>query len=189
MTNETEQPAGVIPVPLVNLPAPAVSIRPAQLDDAELLVNLVFELAVYEKLEQHARATPEDFRRHLFGSRPAAEAVVAEVEGEPVGFALWFSTFSTFRGQPGLYLEDIFVKPGCRGRGIGKALLAAVAKKAVERGCARLEWSVLDWNAPAIGFYQALGARPMDEWTVFRIDDEPLRRLAGQAISFSTPGS
>jgi GNAT superfamily N-acetyltransferase len=103
---------------------------------------------------------------------------VAEVEGEPIGFALWFSTFSTFRGQPGLYLEDIFVKPGFRGRGIGKGLLAAVARRAVERGCGRLEWSVLDWNAPAIGFYRSLGARPMDEWTVYRIDDEPLRRLA-----------
>ena len=141
-------------------------------------MNLVRELAVYEKLEQHARATPDDFRRHLFGPRPAAEAAVAEVGGEPVGFALWFSTFSTFRGQPGLYLEDIFVKPSFRGRGIGKGLLAAVARRAVERGCGRLEWSVLDWNTPAIGFYRSLGARPMDEWTVYRIDEEPLRRLA-----------
>ena len=103
---------------------------------------------------------------------------MAEVAGDPAGFAPWFGTFSTFRGQPGLYLEDIFVKPSFRGRGIGKGLLAAVAKRAVERGCGRLEWSVLDWNSPAIGFYRALGARPMDEWTVYRIDDEPLRRLA-----------
>jgi GNAT superfamily N-acetyltransferase len=160
-------------------PAFTFSIRPARPDDAELLVNLVLELAVYEKLEQHARATPDDFRRHLFGARPAAEAAVAEVGDQPVGFALWFSTFSTFRGQPGLYLEDIFVKPSFRGRGIGKGLLAAVARRAVERGCGRLEWSVLDWNAPAIGFYQSLGARPMDEWTAYRIDEEPLRRLAG----------
>ena len=158
--------------------APGFSIRPARPEDAELLVNLVLELAVYEKLEQHARATPDDFRRHLFGVRPAAEAALAEVDGEPVGFALWFSTFSTFRGQPGLYLEDIFVKPGFRGRGIGKGLLAAVARRAVERGCGRLEWSVLDWNAPAIGFYRSLGARPMDEWTVYRIDDDALRGLA-----------
>ena len=149
-------------------------------------MNLVHELAVYEKLEQHARATPDDFRRHLFGPRPAAEAAVAEVDGEPVGFALWFSTFSTFRGQPGLYLEDIFVKPSYRGRGIGKGLLAAVARRAVERGCGRLEWSVLDWNAPAIGFYRALGARPMDEWTVYRIDEEPLRRLAEIAPEWSS---
>jgi GNAT superfamily N-acetyltransferase len=158
--------------------APGFSIRAARPADAELLVNLVRELAVYEKLEQHARATPDDFRKHLFGPHAAAEAAVAEVEGEPAGFALWFSTFSTFRGQPGLYLEDIFVKPVYRGRGIGKGLLASVAKRAVERGCGRLEWSVLDWNTPAIGFYRSLGARPMDEWTVYRIDDEPLRRLA-----------
>ena len=147
-----------------------------------MLVNLVLELAVYEKLEQHARATPDDFRRHLFGPRPAAEAAVAEVAGEPVGFALWFTTFSTFRGQPGLVLEDIFVKPDFRGHGIGKGLFAAVARRAVERGCGRLEWSVLNWNAPAIGFYRALGARPMDEWTVYRIDDEPLRRLAAMRV-------
>jgi GNAT superfamily N-acetyltransferase len=161
--------------------APGFTVRPARREDAELLVNLVHELAVYEKLEQHARATADDFRRHLFGPRPAAESAVAEVGGEAVGFALWFSTFSTFRGQPGLYLEDIFVRPSHRGRGIGKGLLAAVARRAVERGCGRLEWSVLDWNDPAIGFYRALGARPMDEWTVFRIDDEPLRRLAAIA--------
>ena len=169
--------------------AAGFSIRPARPEDAELLVNLVQELAVYEKLEQHARATPDDFRRHLFGPRPAAEAVVAEVNGQPVGFALWFSTFSTFRGQPGLYLEDVFVRPSCRGRGIGKALLAFVARRAVERGCGRLEWSVLDWNAPAIGFYRALGARPMDEWTVYRIDEEPLRRLAQGGQETSAPGN
>ena len=160
------------------------SIRSARPQDAELLVNLVRELAVYEKLEHHARATPDDFRKHLFGPHPAAEAAVAEVGGEPAGFALWFSTFSTFRGQPGLYLEDIFVKPGFRGRGIGKGLLAAVAKRAVERGCGRLEWSVLDWNTPAIGFYRALGARPMDEWTVYRIDEESLCRLAALAAEW-----
>jgi GNAT superfamily N-acetyltransferase len=178
MTKGTERSPDVAP-PICDGPtARGFSIRLARPDDAELLVNLVRELAVYEKLEEHARATPDNFRRHLFGPSPAAEAAVAEVDGEPVGFALWFSTFSTFRGQPGLYLEDIFVKPGFRGRGIGKGLLAAVARRAVERGCGRLEWSVLDWNAPAIGFYRSLGARPMDEWTVYRIDDEPLRRLA-----------
>jgi GNAT superfamily N-acetyltransferase len=157
---------------------PGFSIRPAQPEDVEILVNLVRELAVYERLEQHARATPDDFLRHLFGPRPAAQAALAEVGGEPVGFAIWFATFSTFRGQPGLYLEDIFVKPAYRGRGIGKALLAAVARLAVEGGCGRLEWSVLDWNTPAIGFYRALGARPMDEWTVYRIDDDALGELA-----------
>jgi GNAT superfamily N-acetyltransferase len=157
---------------------PGITIRMAGSGDVETIAGLVRELAVYEKLEQHANATPDDFRRHLFGPRPAAEAALVEMDGQAVGFALWFSTFSTFRGQPGMYLEDIFVKPACRGRGIGKALLAAVAAKAVERGCGRLEWSVLDWNAPAIGFYRSLGARPMDEWTVYRIDEEPLRRLA-----------
>jgi len=158
--------------------APGFSMRAARPEDAETLVNLVRELAVYEKLEQYARATPDDFRRHLFGPRPSAQAILAEIGGQSVGFALWFATFSTFRGQAGLYLEDIFVKPAYRGRGIGKGLLAAVARTAVLEGCARLEWSVLNWNAAAIGFYRALGARPMDEWTVYRIDDEALRRLA-----------
>jgi GNAT superfamily N-acetyltransferase len=156
-------------------------IRPARPEDAETLANLVRELAIYEKLEPHAKATAEDFRRHLFGPRPAAEAALAEVDDEPVGFALWFSNYSTFRGQPGLYLEDIFVKPEYRGRGIGKALLASLAQLAVGRGCGRMDWSVLDWNAPSIAFYRALGARPLDEWTVYRLDDEPLRRLAGLA--------
>src|SRR5262249_1117805 len=143
-----------------------------------ILVNLIRELAVYEKLEQHAQATPDDLQRHLFGARPAARAILAEVDDGVVGFALWFTTFSTFCGKPGLYLEDLFVKPEYRGRGIGKALLAAVARQAVLEGCARLEWSVLDWNADAIGFYRALGARPMGDWTVYRIDDEALAQLA-----------
>jgi len=164
--------------------APEFLIRPARPEDAELLVTFVRELAVYEKLEQHAAATPDAFRRHLFGPNPAAEAIVAEVGGEPAGFALWFATFSTFRGQPGLYLEDIFVRPRYRGCGIGKALLATVARRAVDRGCGRLEWSVLNWNTPAIGFYRGLGARPMDEWTVYRIDAEPLKQLAAIAADW-----
>ena len=155
----------------------AATIRPCRPEDAEALVDLIRTLAVYEKLEAQARATPEALRAHLFGPKPAAEAILAEVAGAPVGFALCFTTFSTFRGQPGLYLEDIFVRPEHRGRGIGKALLTEVARRAVERGCGRLEWSVLDWNSPAIGFYQALGARPMDGWTVYRLDGEPLARL------------
>jgi GNAT superfamily N-acetyltransferase len=178
MNKSTEQPLVSVPRNVDATAPPGFSIRAARPEDAELLVNLVRELAVYEKLEQHAQATPNDFRRHLFGPHPAAEAAVAEVAGVPAGFALWFTTFSTFRGQPGLYLEDIYVKPSYRGRGIGKALLAALARRAVERGCGRLEWSVLNWNEPAIGFYCSLGARPMDEWTVYRIDGEPLRRLA-----------
>ena len=171
------QPASEIPA------SASFSIRAACPDDVELLVNLVHELAVYEKLEDKAQATPDDFRRHLFGPRPAAEAAVAEVAGQPVGFALWFTTFSTFRGQPGLYLEDLFVKPNYRGRGIGKGLLAFLASLAVERECGRLEWAVLNWNEPAIGFYKSVGARPMDDWTVYRIDDERLRHLAAIATT------
>ncbi len=159
------------------------SIRPARPEDAATIANLVYELAVYEKLEQSARATPEDFRIHLFGPRPHAEAMVAEIDGEPVGFALFFPTFSTFRGQPGLYLEDIYVRPAHRGRGMGKALLAMVAKIAMDRGLDRLEWAVLNWNSPAIGFYRGLGARPLEDWTTYRLGDGPLAELAALAPS------
>ncbi len=154
------------------------AIRPVTPDDMELLANLVRELAIYEKLEDQSKATADDFRRNLFGPRPAAEAAIVEVNGEPAGFALWFTSFSTFRGQPGIYLEDVFVRPEYRGRGIGKTILSWLARLAVDRGCGRLEWAVLTWNEPAIGFYRSLGARPMDEWTVYRLDEEPLRRLA-----------
>lgn len=157
------------------------TIRPCRPEDAETLVSLVRELAIYEKLEEFAKATPESFRTHLFGPRPSAEAVLAEVGDAAAGFALFFQTFSTFRGAPVLYLEDIFVRPAYRGRGIGKALLATAARIAVARGCERMDWSVLDWNEPAINFYRGLGARPLDEWTVFRLDDEPLARLAARA--------
>ncbi|WP_165230786.1 GNAT family N-acetyltransferase [Aquisphaera insulae] len=160
---------------------PDFAIRPARIEDAEALVNLVRELAVYEKLEEFAVATPESFRRNLFGSRPYAETFVAEVGGVVVGLAMAFPTFSTFRAQPGLYLEDLYVQPAHRGRGIGKALLATLAKLTRDRGFGRLEWSVLDWNAPSIGFYRSLGARPMDEWTIYRIDDAALERLATTA--------
>jgi GNAT superfamily N-acetyltransferase len=158
-----------------------LTIRPCSITDAATLVNLIRKLAVYERLESYARATDDDLRRHLFGLRPSAEVLLAEARGEPVGFALFFATFSTFRGQPGLYLEDLFVREPYRGQGVGRALLASVARLAVERGCGRLEWSVLDWNTPAQGFYQALGARPLDGWTAYRIDDESLARLAAQA--------
>jgi GNAT superfamily N-acetyltransferase len=158
-------------------------IRPARPEDVEVLANLVRELAVYERLEQYAQATPDDFRRYLFGSHPAAEAALAEVESQPAGYALWFSTFSTFRGRPGLYLEDLFVRPQFRGRGLGKALMTALARLAVARGYGWMGWSVLNWNEPAIGFYRAAGARPITEWTAFRLDDEPLRRLAASAPS------
>ncbi len=163
---------------------PAFAIRPARESDAEIVANLVRELAVYEKLEDRARATPDDLRRHLFGPRPAAEAAVAEVNGQPVGFALWFTTFSTFRGKPGLYLEDIFVRPEFRGLGIGKALLTGLARLAIERGCDSMRWIVLDWNESAIGFYRSLGARPVDEWNMYLLDEEPLLRLASEAREF-----
>ena len=157
------------------------TLRPAEPQDAGAIVALIRELAVYEKLEHEAKATPEDVRRHLFGDRPVAEVVLAEVEGSVVGFALFFPTFSTFRGQPGLYLEDLFVRPEHRGQGIGKALIAHLASLAVARGCGRLEWSVLDWNEPSIGFYRSLGAIPMDGWTVYRLADSALADLAGRS--------
>jgi GNAT superfamily N-acetyltransferase len=158
--------------------AKAATIRPARLEDAPTIAALIRELAVYEKLEDHARATADDLARHLFGDRPAADVIIAEVEGVPVGFALFFSNFSTFLGLPGIYLEDLFVRPEHRGQGIGKALLARVARVAVDRGCGRLEWSVLDWNTPSIEFYRSQGAVPMDEWTVFRVTDQALIQLA-----------
>lgn len=157
--------------------APCI-IRRSGPDDAVTLVELVRELARFEELEAFARATPDDFRTHLFGARPLAEAILAEVDGVAVGFALYFMTFSTFRGQPGIYLEDLYVRSELRGRGIGKALLSSVAGAGAARGACRLEWSVLKWNAPAIGFYEALGARPLDAWTVYRLDGESFDRLA-----------
>jgi len=160
---------------------PPFRIRPAVPDDSPAIAELVRELAIYEKLEAFAKATAEDFRRHLFGPRPFAEVLIAEVDGKAVGLALFFHTFSTFRGQPGIYLEDLFVQPEHRGLGIGKALLGSLAKLALGRGCGRLEWAVLDWNEPALGFYKSLGAGPLDEWITYRIADEPLARLAQEA--------
>jgi GNAT superfamily N-acetyltransferase len=154
------------------------TIRAATPDDCELIANLIRELAVYERLENEAKATPEDLRKYLFGDRPYAECMIAEVAGQAVGFALFFFNFSTFRGRPGIYLEDLFVRSEYRGRGLGKALLIRLANLAIERGCERFEWAVLDWNGPSIGFYKSLGARPMDEWTVFRVDGDALTKLA-----------
>lgn len=157
------------------------AIRPAGPEDAQTIVDLIHELAIYEKLEHEARASAEDLRAHLFGPRPYAETLIAEVDGVPVGFALYFHAFSTFNGRPSLYLEDLFVQPAHRGMGIGKALLIRLARLAVERGCGRFEWAVLDWNEPSIGFYKSLGARAMDEWTVYRLDGDALIRLAARA--------
>jgi GNAT superfamily N-acetyltransferase len=147
-----------------------------------LILGLIKELAEYEKLSDEVVADEETLRRNLFGEgHRGAEVVVAEHDGEPVGFALFFHNFSTFLGRPGLYLEDLYVRPAFRGRGAGKALLAHLAALAKERGCGRMEWWVLDWNEGAIGFYESIGAEAMDEWTVYRVTGEALERLAADA--------
>jgi GNAT superfamily N-acetyltransferase len=154
-------------------------IRAARPDDVPQILAFVRELAEYEHALDEAGATAEQLDSALFGPHPAAFAHIAEddVSGEPVGFALWFLNFSTWKGVHGLYLEDLYVRPEARGGGHGRALLAALAQICVERGYARLEWSVLDWNEPSIGFYKSLGAVPMDEWTVFRLTGAPLAAL------------
>ena len=155
------------------------AIRPARPVDLPLIASLIRELAEYEHLSHEVRFDEAMLGEQLFGPRPYAEVLIGEVDGEAVGFALFFHSFSTFEGRPGIYLEDLFVRPAARGKGLGKALLVALARIAVERGCARLEWWVLDWNEPSIGFYKSLGARPMDEWTVMRVDGDALSELAG----------
>ena len=154
-----------------------LTIRPAGPDDIDELLALIHELAVYEKAPESAVATPDLLHKALFGERPTAEAVIAEWQGDPAGFALFFHNFSTWLGKPGLYLEDLFVRENMRGKGIGKALLLHLAGIARERGCGRMEWSVLDWNTPAIDFYKSLGAEAMDEWTVYRLDAETIEKL------------
>jgi len=159
--------------------APDLRIEPATEDDVPLVLKLVKKLAEYERLSHEVVATEEDFRKALFSADRVAEALLAFRGAEPVGFALYFSTFSTFVGRPGIYLEDIFVEPEHRGHGIGAALLTRIAKIACDRNCGRLEWSVLTWNEPAIGFYERLGARRMEDWRVFRLAGAALRDLAG----------
>ncbi len=154
------------------------TIRPATPTDLPLIAQLIRALADYEKLAHEVRFDEAALGEKLFGARPYAEVLIGEVDGLPQGFALFFHNFSTFEGKPGIYLEDLFVRPEARGAGLGRALLAQLAKLAVERDCARLEWWVLDWNAPAIGFYRALGARPMEEWTTMRLDGAALAQLA-----------
>jgi GNAT superfamily N-acetyltransferase len=156
-----------------------LSIRPAIPADLPLIAGFIRDLAEYEKLSHEVRFDEAKLGENLFGARPYAEVVIGEIDGTPQGFALFFHNFSTFEGRPGIYLEDLFVRPEARGSGLGKALLAHLAKLCVERDCARLEWWVLDWNAPSIGFYQSLGAKLMDEWTVMRVDGEALMKLAG----------
>lgn len=157
-----------------------INIRAARADDIDVIRGFILALADYEKLAHEVKADRATLARYLFGERPMAEVLIAEHAGAPVGFALFFHNFSTFEGRPGLYLEDLFVLPQARGLGAGKALLAHLARLAIERDCARLEWSVLDWNEPSIAFYRALGARPMDEWTVQRVDGDVLTALAGR---------
>jgi GNAT superfamily N-acetyltransferase len=142
---------------------------------------MIKALAEYEKLAHAVTATEQTVRDTLFGPHPAAEVVIATADGEPAGFALFFHNYSTFLAQRGLYLEDLFVKPAYRGHGVGKALLAHLAGIAIDRHCGRFEWSVLDWNEPAIGFYKKLGAVPLDDWTIFRVTGAALRRLAARS--------
>ena len=159
-------------------PSAAFTLRAAVPADLPAIVGLIRELAVFEKLEHLVVVTPESLQPHLFGPRPAAEAVVAEVQGTVVAFALFFTNFSTFLGQPGLYLEDLYVQPAQRGRGIGEALLKQLAKLAVQRGCGRFEWSVLDWNEGAIRFYEKMGATVMPEWRICRVTGDALAAFA-----------
>jgi len=158
-----------------------IDVREATVDDVPLILSLIRELAEYERLSHEVVATEEGLRESLFGERRYAEVLIAEHDGAPAGFALFFHNFSTFLGKPGIYLEDLYVRPELRGAGIGKKLLARLAKLAVTRGCGRLEWWVLDWNEPSIGFYKKLGAEPMDDWTVYRVTGSALEDLASGA--------
>lgn len=160
------------------MPNAAPTLRPATPDDCAAIVGLITELAVFEKLEHLVVVTPETLRPQLFGPRPAAEAVVGEVGGQVVAFALFFTNFSTFLGQPGLYLEDLYVQPAHRGSGLGKALLQHLGALAVERGCGRFEWSVLDWNENAIRFYKKMGATVMPDWRICRVTGPALQAYA-----------
>ena len=155
-----------------------IQIRRATPDDVPLILAFLRELATYEKLAHEVVATDVDMDAALFGERPVVETVIATLDGEPVGYALFFPTFSTFLGKPGLYLEDLYVRPAARGFGVGRSLLEHLARLTVERGWGRLEWAVLDWNEPSIEFYKKMGARPMSEWTVFRLAGERLNSLA-----------
>ena len=156
------------------------TIRTATPADLPLLAQLIRDLAEYEHLAHEVRFDEATLGTYLFGARPMAEVLIGEIDGAPQGFALYFHNFSTFEGRPGIYLEDLYVRPAARGAGLVKTLLAHLAGLAVERGCARLEWWVLDWNAPSIAFYKALGARAMDDWTVMRVSGDALGALAAR---------
>jgi GNAT superfamily N-acetyltransferase len=156
-----------------------MSVAPATPHDVPTILSFIRELAQYEKLLDRVTATEQLLRENLFGQRPYAEVLMGRFDGHPVGYALFFHSFSTFLARPGIYLEDVYVQPAFRGRGVGKALLRAVARVARDRGCGRIEWSVLDWNKPSIDFYLSLGARPLDDWTMFRMDEAAIASLAG----------
>lgn len=156
----------------------ALTIRPATVADVPVILELIRDLATYERAPSEVTAREEQLVDVLFGAKPAAEVLLAFEEDIPIGFAVFFHNFSTWLGRPGLYLEDLFVKPEVRGKGYGRALLVDLAKIARDRGCGRMEWAVLDWNEPAIEFYRKLGAKPMNEWTVFRLTREGIERLA-----------
>ena len=159
---------------------PQIRIRPATRDDVPLIITFIGELARYEKLAHLVVASEDDLHAALFGEKPVVEAVIASVDDEAVGYALFFPSFSTFLGKPGLYLEDLYVRPAARGVGAGRKLLEHLAGLVVELGWGRLEWSVLDWNEPSIAFYKKMGANAMDEWTVFRLTGKALETLALQ---------
>ena len=158
-----------------------IRIRPATIDDCELILDFIRELAIYEKLEHELVATPQILAQTLFGDKAYAEVLIGEYDGSPVAYALYFHSFSTFHGRPGIYLEDVYVQPAMRGRGIGKLIMSTLAQLAIARGCARFEWSVLDWNAPSIAFYRSIGAQPMDGWTVQRVSGKALEDLAASS--------
>jgi GNAT superfamily N-acetyltransferase len=156
----------------------AFKIRPATIDDIPIILQLIRDLATYERAPNDVTATETQLAEVLFGTKPSAEVLLAFEDNSPVGFAVFFHNFSTWLGRSGLYLEDLFVRPEDRGKGYGRALLVRLAKIARERGCGRMEWAVLDWNEPAIQFYRKLGAKPMEEWTVFRLTGDGINELA-----------
>jgi GNAT superfamily N-acetyltransferase len=165
---------------------PDFNIRPARVEDVPVILQLIRDLATYERAPKEVVATEQLLVDVVFGEKPVAEVLLAFEEESPVGFAVYFYNFSTWLGRPGLYLEDLFVKPEKRGKGYGRALLVELAKIACDRGCGRMEWAVLDWNEPAIKFYRGLGAKPMDEWTVFRLTRDGIAKLANAADTAAT---
>lgn len=161
--------------------AAGVLIRDANADDAALILRFIRELAIYEKAESSVQTDEAGIRDSLFGTDAKARALICEAEGQPIGYAVYFYNYSTWLGRNGLYLEDLYVSPASRGSGAGKALLQYIARQAVAEGCGRFEWSVLDWNTPAIEFYEAMGARPQSEWTVYRLEGDALKAFAERA--------